>query len=120
MSDPGTAEQFGSIRASGEAGDGLVRVEVDGGGQVLDLTLDPRAMRLPAWELAAAVRSALQQAQTTARAEAEELASQLGMTVPSRERLAASLDEGTASAERRLNEYSAALYDLSRRAGSEW
>jgi DNA-binding protein YbaB len=113
-------EQIGSIRASGEDADGLVRVEVDGGGQVVDLTLDPRAMRLGASELAEAVKTALQRAQAAARSELETQTRHLGEVLPSRDRLAATLEEATASAERRLGEFSTAMYDLSRQAGSQW
>jgi DNA-binding protein YbaB len=111
-------EEWESVRASGEAADGLVAVEVDGGGQVLDVTLDPRAMRLPASELAEAVKTALRQAQASARSQVEEIAGRVAARIPSRETLAATLDEVNASAERRMNEFSAALYDLSRRAGN--
>jgi DNA-binding protein YbaB len=119
VADSWVPEQIGSIRASGEDADGLVRVEVDGAGQVIDLVLDPRAMRLGAPELAEAVKSALQQAQAAARSEAEEQVRRLGEALPSRDRLTATLEEATTSAERRLNEFSTAMYDLSRRAGSQ-
>lgn len=120
MADSWTSGQIGSVRASVEAADGLVRVEVDGAGHVTELVLDPRAMRLGASELAEAMKAALQQAQAAARSEVEGQVRRLGEALPSRDRLAATLEEATASAERRMNEFSTAMYDLSRRAGSQW
>jgi DNA-binding protein YbaB len=119
VADSWTSDQIGVVRASGEAADGLVRVEVDGAGQVIDLVLDPRAMRLGAPDLAEAVKAALAQAQAAARSEVDRQVRRLGETLPSRDRLAATLEEATASAERRMNEFSTAVYDLSRRAGSQ-
>jgi DNA-binding protein YbaB len=115
-----TPEQLASIRATGEAAGGLVRAEVDGGGQLSDLALDPRAMRLPAAELAEALKSALQEAQAAFQLQLAETAGQLGGRLPSRSQLTGELDEMSASAERRMNEICTALYDLSRRAGSQW
>ena len=77
-------------------------------------------MRLGASELAEAVKRAVAQAQAAARSEAEEQVRRLGEALPSRDRLTATLEEATASAERRLGEFSTAMYDLSRRAGSQW
>lgn len=119
MADSWVPEQIGSIRTTGEDDDGLVRVEVDGGGQVMDLTLDPRAMRLRAPELTEAVKTALQRAQAAARSELESQIRHRGEVLPSRDRLAATLEEATVSAERRFNEFSTAIHDLSRRAGSQ-
>ncbi|NBE80764.1 YbaB/EbfC family nucleoid-associated protein [Micromonospora rubida] len=59
--------RFTTARATAEEWDGLVRVEVDGTGDLLALDLDPRAMRYPSTDLSAAIRSAFR----TARAQVQ-------------------------------------------------
>src|SRR5689334_8828970 len=50
------------IRGVGEAHGGLIKVEVGPSGALLDLTLDPRAMRLDSQSLREAILSASQEA----------------------------------------------------------
>ncbi|WP_020576435.1 YbaB/EbfC family nucleoid-associated protein [Actinopolymorpha alba] len=60
------ADQFASLRGVGEAADGRVRVEVMAGGSVQGLELDPRVMRMPSEDLAAAVLEAIHAATSDA------------------------------------------------------
>ncbi|MEQ4721895.1 YbaB/EbfC family nucleoid-associated protein [Nonomuraea sp. B19D2] len=69
---PDFLDQFAEIRESAEAAKGLVKVAVDGTSDLVGLTIDPRAMRLPSHELADAIRDAFGRA----RAAAQERATQ--------------------------------------------
>jgi hypothetical protein len=86
-----------SPTGTGEALDGKVEVMVSGG-RITDVRLDPRAMRVPSQELAAAFRDAAnaaiaaQNSQVTAGTP----------TVPSIDRLAQTLDEITAESVRTM------------------
>ncbi|MFG3442407.1 YbaB/EbfC family nucleoid-associated protein [Nonomuraea sp. NPDC047897] len=58
---------FLALRESATAADGLVSVEVDGTSDLTGLELDPRAMRLPAAELAEAIMEAFGRAREAAQ-----------------------------------------------------
>ena len=105
--------------AVGSAAGGWVRVELDTAGRVRDVSLDPRAMTMTAAALGDALATAFRQAQDTVRAQADEMAARYH-GLPSPERLQAAAEEATAAAERRFEEISSVLYDLDRRAGSQW
>jgi DNA-binding protein YbaB len=64
--------RFTAARGSAQEWDGLVRVEVDGTGDLLALDLDPRAMRYPAADLAEAIRSAFRSARADVQAALQE------------------------------------------------
>jgi DNA-binding protein YbaB len=61
-----------SARGTGEAADGLVHASVDGTGDLLDLVIEPKAMRLPSEDLAAAIKTAVAEARAAARTEVAE------------------------------------------------
>lgn len=65
------ADRLSAARGTAAAAGGLVHVEVDGSGEVVDLVLDAKAMRLPSTDLAAAIREAISEARTRARAQLE-------------------------------------------------
>ncbi|MET7329019.1 YbaB/EbfC family nucleoid-associated protein [Nonomuraea sp. NPDC005650] len=60
-------DEFVAVRETATAASGLVTVEVDGTSDLTGLKLDPRALRLPAAELAEAIREAFGQARAVAR-----------------------------------------------------
>ncbi|MBB6344786.1 YbaB/EbfC family nucleoid-associated protein [Nonomuraea muscovyensis] len=59
--------EFLALRESATAANGLVSVEVDGTSDLTGLKLDPRAMRLPATELAEAIKEAFGRAREAAQ-----------------------------------------------------
>ncbi|MER7458133.1 YbaB/EbfC family nucleoid-associated protein [Micromonospora sp. NPDC126480] len=105
--------RFTGTRATAEAADGLVRLVVDGTGDLLELDLDPRAMRLPAVDLAAAIRAAF----ATARAEVQAaLQEQLAAAPPALpDGLGPLLDEVGTGAQRRLDDLTATAQQLADR-----
>lgn len=56
----GAAAKMAELRGVGEAADGKVRVQVQAGGVVQSLEIDPRAMRMPSEDLSNAVLEAIQ------------------------------------------------------------
>jgi hypothetical protein len=58
--------RIGEVRGEGTDDDDLVRAAVTAGGKVLDLTLDPRVMRLASQDLADRTRAALEAARVDA------------------------------------------------------
>ncbi|MFI7135113.1 YbaB/EbfC family nucleoid-associated protein [Nonomuraea sp. NPDC050153] len=60
-------DEFVAVRETATAAGGLVTVEVDGTSDLTGLKLDPRALRLPAVELAEAIREAFGRARAAAR-----------------------------------------------------
>ncbi|MET8155074.1 YbaB/EbfC family nucleoid-associated protein [Sphaerisporangium sp. NPDC005289] len=67
---------FGELRAvkgEGAAAGGLVAAVVDGGGQIVEVTLDPRVMRLDSASIAQAVTEAVRGAQADAHRKNTEL-----------------------------------------------
>ena len=64
---------YQAIRGTGEAADGRVRVVVDGSSDLVELDIDPHAMRLAAQDLAAAIREAFGAARTEAQRAAVEV-----------------------------------------------
>ncbi|RCG32638.1 YbaB/EbfC family DNA-binding protein [Sphaerisporangium album] len=69
----GVLGELKTIRGVGEAADGLIAAVVDGGGQIQEVTLDPRAMRLDSRSIAQAVTEAVRAAQQDARRRNDEL-----------------------------------------------
>ncbi|MGW3342722.1 YbaB/EbfC family nucleoid-associated protein [Nonomuraea rubra] len=60
-------DRFAELREVEAAANGLVRVTVDGTSDLVELVIDPRAMRLPSEELAAAIKEAFGRARATAQ-----------------------------------------------------
>jgi DNA-binding protein YbaB len=54
-----------ALEGTGEAADGVVRVTVGATGALKDVVLDPKAMRLPSMDLAAAILEAARAAQAS-------------------------------------------------------
>ncbi|MDP9793775.1 DNA-binding protein YbaB [Catenuloplanes nepalensis] len=104
-------ERLAEVRAGADAAGGLVRVEVDGAGQVTDVWFDPRAMRLASADLAEAVLAALRQAQAAAREQAAGIA-----VAPAREEYAAASARAVEEAERRMAQITSMLDGLVRRS----
>jgi DNA-binding protein YbaB len=67
------AEALAGMEGAGEGADGMVRVRVGPSGALKDLHLDPKAMRLPSMDLAAAIMDAAQAAQQDVGAQVREL-----------------------------------------------
>jgi DNA-binding protein YbaB len=114
---PGTGPQpsgFDDIRARGEGANGLIRVEVSGAGQVTELVVEPKAMRLPSAELSEAVRAALNAALSSAREQVMAAAKALP-TPPELGRLTELVDGLGLLAQRRMDEFSTAAAELSAR-----
>jgi DNA-binding protein YbaB len=104
----GVLARLAAVRGRGTAADGLVSVEVDGTSDIVDLVIEPRAMRLPSVDLAAAVREAFRGAREAAQ-EALAVAGQEQATA------IATLDDLQFNAERRLAELATVAQDLSTR-----
>lgn len=111
-STPNVEEWFAGFRGHGEAADGRVRVDVNGTGDIEDVQLDPKAMRLPSEDLAAAFKEAF----TAARADVKE---QLSETTPPfqalPEDIRETLDDLQFVADRRLNQFAEMADDLAAR-----
>jgi DNA-binding protein YbaB len=74
----GLTERLRQVRGRGEAAGGLIRVEVTAGGQVTDLTLDPRVMRLASQDLREEIMAALRQAGADADRQTQQEADAFG------------------------------------------
>lgn len=109
---PEVLGRLAQARGTGTAADGLVRVEVDGTGDVVDLVLEPRAMRLASVDLAAAVREAFR----TARAMAgEALRDSVPQAVAGLGEVGSTLSDLQLDAQRRLGELTSIAQELSSR-----
>ena len=91
---------YQAIRGSGEGAHGRVQVVVDGSGDIVELTIDPKAMRLSSQDLAAAVLEAFRSARGEAQRAAAESPPFL-LAVPDDAR--AKLTELSALAQRNLD-----------------
>lgn len=69
------------LQTDGEAADGLVTVTVGPTGALMNVRIDPRAMRLDSTSLAEAILEAAQQATARAGEKAEEIFAGLGPSV---------------------------------------
>jgi DNA-binding protein YbaB len=108
----GVLARLAAARGTGSAADGLVTVEVDGTSNIVDLVIEPRAMRLPSADLADAVKAAF----ATARgAVQEQLSTGDPAAAPETDTVRATLDELQFDAQRRLSELTAIAQDLSSR-----
>lgn len=114
MDESPVVQRLKTLRGEGSAADGLVRAEVDGTGHILDLVFDPAALRMSPNELADAVKAAVGQAQDAAQSQAADALAGATPGLPDRDGLAATLSELGVQAERRMSEFSTAMYDLLR------
>jgi DNA-binding protein YbaB len=105
---------FDDIRAQGEAANGLIRVEVSGAGEVTELVIEPKAMRLPSGELSEALRGALNAALSSTREQVMAAAKALPAP-PDLGRLTQLVDELGLLAQRRMDDFSNAAVELSTR-----
>ena len=69
----GVFGDLAAVTGEGEAADGLAAALVDGGGQIREVTLDPRIMRLDSASIAQAVTEAVREAQQDAQRKNQEL-----------------------------------------------
>ena len=109
----GLDERIAAIRGTAQGPDGLITAVVDGRSELLELAFEPKAMRLPAEDLAAAVRTTVNEARTAAQTELRQLLADNPVPLPGTDEL----NELGLSAERRLNEMSNLLGDLLKRSG---
>jgi DNA-binding protein YbaB len=105
---------FDDIRAQGEAANGLIRVGVSGAGEVTELVIEPKAMRLPSGELSEALRGALNAALSSTREQVMAAAKALPAP-PDLGRLTQLVDELGLLAQRRMDDFSSAAVELSAR-----
>jgi DNA-binding protein YbaB len=110
----GVLARLAAARGSGSAADGLVTVEVDGTSNITDLVIEPRAMRLPSVDLAAAVKQAFATARGAVQEQLAEMSEQ-ARTPAAPEALRATLDELQFDAQRRLAELTTVAQDMSNR-----
>jgi DNA-binding protein YbaB len=103
-------DQLSAIRGSGEASNGRVKVELDGTSNLVDLVIEPKAMRLSSDALVAAVRSAFEAAREDVQGQLTKLTPAYAVT-PQETR--ATLDELQFEAERRLDGLTQIAADLS-------
>ncbi|MEU5723168.1 YbaB/EbfC family nucleoid-associated protein [Micromonospora sp. NPDC047738] len=111
----GLMGRFTTARGAAHAAGGLVHVEVDGTGDLLALDLDPRAMRLPAVDLSAAIREAFRDARTQVQAQLQERLAAQPPTLP--QGLGPLLNDLGFTAQRRLDDMAAAAQQIADRLG---
>ncbi|MFI7573364.1 YbaB/EbfC family nucleoid-associated protein [Micromonospora sp. NPDC049497] len=111
----GLLGRFTATRASAVAADGLVHLTVDGTGDLLDLDLDPRALRLPAADLAAAILEAFAAARAEVQAALQEQLTAAPVTLP--DGLGPLLRDVGSTAQRRLDDMTAAAQQIADRLG---
>ncbi|WP_460520745.1 YbaB/EbfC family nucleoid-associated protein [Flindersiella endophytica] len=112
----GLLQELARVNGAGEAANGLVRVEVDGTGDITGLVIAPKAMRLASEDLSDAVLLAFGQARSAVQ---EQLATNpprsVGGAEDTRDNVRATLDEISSGAQRTLSELTATVDGLSRR-----
>jgi len=65
----GLLEQLNETRGKGTSNDGQITVVLDGTSNLIDLTLDPKVMRLPSEDIAAGIKQAFSNAREAVQAE---------------------------------------------------
>jgi DNA-binding protein YbaB len=109
----GPLGRFAAARGSGDAAGGLVHVELDGTGDLTALDLDPRVMRLPSEDLAAAIREAFGTARAALQAALQEQLAAQPVTLP--QGLGPLLNDLGFGAQRRLDDLAAAAQQIADR-----
>jgi len=110
--DPDFAASFAEVRGEGEACDGRVRVVLDGTSNLVDLVIDPRAMRLGSEELAEGIRAAFAEAREAVQAQLSQISPPFAVAPKD---IQATLDEVRFDAERRLDSFAQMADELARR-----
>jgi DNA-binding protein YbaB len=109
----GPLGRFTAARGSGDAAGGLVHIELDGTGDLTALDLDPRVMRLPSEDLAAAIREAFGTARAALQAALQEQLAAQPVTLP--QGLGPLLNDLGFGAQRRLDDLTAAAQQIADR-----
>jgi DNA-binding protein YbaB len=117
VTTPSITDRIAAIRATADARDGQIKVVLDGQADIVELSFDPRVMRMDADELAAAVRDTINEAREAARSELGQVVAEAAVGVPDRDKVAAELTQLEVGAEQRLSEMTATLNDLLKRLG---
>lgn len=111
----GVLARLSAVRGRGSAADGLISIEVDGTSDIVELVIEPRAMRLPSVDLATAVREAFRTARGAAQEQLATLGQEQATAVADPDQLRSTLDDIQLDAERKLSELTAIAQDLSSR-----
>lgn len=107
-----------AVRGDGTAADGLVRAGVDGTGELVELVIEPRAMRLASSDLAREIRTAVSAARAEVAARlAESAAAAPPAAGPDLAALQRLLVEMDATARQRMDEFTRFADELSARLG---
>jgi DNA-binding protein YbaB len=107
-----------AMRGDGTAADGLVRAGVDGTGDLVELVIEPRAMRLASSDLAREIRAAVSAARAEVAARlAESAAAAPAVAGPDVAALQQLLVEVDATARQRMDEFTRFAGELSARLG---
>ena len=101
-----------AIRSQGEASDGLVRLTIDGTGEITELVIDPKAMRMASEDLAAAVQAAHRDARVGARTAVQREAAQVTQDLGG---LSSLLESVGADAQRRMADFARVADDIASR-----
>ncbi len=109
--------RLSSARHEAGSDDDTVTAVVDGSGQVVEVRLEPTAMRLDSQRLGEVVTEALRRAQTAARDALPEVVGSGGAATPDTASLTRLADELGAGAQQRLADISSTLDRLLARGG---
>jgi DNA-binding protein YbaB len=108
-------DDLAARRRRASSDDGLIEVTVDGTGLVVDIALEPKAMRLASTDLADALAATVRNAQQQARAEATAALTEASQALPDAAQLAQTAAQLNDLARNRLGAFSAVLDELVRR-----
>lgn len=100
------------LRAEASSDDGLVTAAVDGTGRLIELVLEPKAMRTLAADLAEQIRGTIAAAQDAGREQAAQTLAVVAPSLPQPAELMQVLDGLQATANAKLGEMSAVLTQL--------
>jgi len=115
VGEPEAIGRLGAVRGTGEAAGGLIRVTVDGTGDIIELDIEPRAIRLGSEDIAAAVREAFRAARSVAGQRAADAATEAADAVAELGAVGPELVRLGAEAERRLADFATVADQVSRR-----
>jgi DNA-binding protein YbaB len=117
VTTPSITDRIAAIRGTAEGRDGQIKAIVDGQAEIVELSFDPRVMRMDADELAAAVRDTINEARSVARSELQQVVAGSTIGGPDHDEVTAELSQLEVGAEQRLHEMTASLNDLLKRLG---
>jgi DNA-binding protein YbaB len=112
---PDAIGRLAAVRGTGEAANGLVRVVVDGTGDIVELHIEPRAMRLASQDVSASVREAFRRARAAAQDGLQEAMGEPDLAALGE--VGARLSQLGSDAQRRLDDFALVAEQLSRRLG---